>query len=118
MLPSKPNVRRSNRLRWRARSVSPRFRRFLLSRRPVPPLQPVKGKRLAPLRSIRAQPPLATSANNRKIAQALYIAEKTVKNHITNILSCLGLRDRTQAALLVSRLLPMPVGDPGAISPN
>ncbi|NJL01277.1 MAG: response regulator transcription factor [Spirulinaceae cyanobacterium RM2_2_10] len=54
---------------------------------------------------------LATGANNREIAQALYIAEKTVKNHITNILSRLEVRDRTQAALLASRLLPTPADD-------
>ncbi|NJN92132.1 MAG: response regulator transcription factor [Leptolyngbyaceae cyanobacterium SL_5_14] len=35
------------------------------------------------------------------MAQVLYISEKTVRNHITHILSTLGLRDRTQAALYV-----------------
>lgn len=42
---------------------------------------------------------IATGANNREIAQTLYISEKTVKNHVTNILSRLNLRDRTQAAI-------------------
>lgn len=46
---------------------------------------------------------IAQGANNREIAARLYISEKTVKNHITNILSKLNLRDRTQAALLVSK---------------
>ena len=46
---------------------------------------------------------IAIGANNREIAQKLYISEKTVKNHVTSILSKLNLRDRTQAALLVSR---------------
>jgi DNA-binding NarL/FixJ family response regulator len=36
---------------------------------------------------------------NREIASELYISEGTVKNHITNILSKLYLRDRTQIAL-------------------
>ncbi|NJN57714.1 MAG: response regulator transcription factor [Leptolyngbyaceae cyanobacterium SL_5_9] len=44
---------------------------------------------------------IAKGASNREIAQALYISEKTVRNHITHILSTLGLRDRTQAALYV-----------------
>lgn len=44
---------------------------------------------------------IATGASNREIAQTLYIAEKTVKNHVTNILSRLNLRDRTQAAIFV-----------------
>ena len=42
---------------------------------------------------------LATGASNREIAAALFITEGTVKNHITNILGKLGVRDRTQAAL-------------------
>jgi len=42
---------------------------------------------------------IATGANNREIAQSLYISEKTVKNHVTSILSKLNLRDRTQAAI-------------------
>ena len=42
---------------------------------------------------------LAQGASNREIANTLYITEGTVKNHITNILGKLGVRDRTQAAL-------------------
>jgi DNA-binding NarL/FixJ family response regulator len=41
-------------------------------------------------------------ASNREIAQALYLSEGTVKNHVSNILSRLGLRDRTQLALLAA----------------
>ena len=36
---------------------------------------------------------------NREIAEELFLSEGTVKNHITNILSKLYLRDRTQIAL-------------------
>ncbi len=45
---------------------------------------------------------IASGASNKEIAEALYISERTVKNHVTNILSRLGLRDRTQAALFAS----------------
>lgn len=49
---------------------------------------------------------IATGASNQEIAQTLYIAEKTVKNHVTNILSRLNVRDRTQAAILFHSLFP------------
>lgn len=50
---------------------------------------------------------IAKGANNREIAESLYISERTVKNHITSILSRLNLRDRTQAAMFVSPFLPI-----------
>ncbi len=43
---------------------------------------------------------IATGASNREIAATLFIAEKTVKNRITSILSKLNLRDRTQLAIV------------------
>ena len=48
---------------------------------------------------------IATGANNREIAQKLYISEGTVKNHVTNILNRLELRDRTQAAIFANSFL-------------
>lgn len=49
---------------------------------------------------------LAQGLTNREIGTRLYLAEKTVKNHVTRILAKLGVQRRTQAALLASRLLP------------
>jgi DNA-binding NarL/FixJ family response regulator len=48
---------------------------------------------------------IATGASNKEIAQKLYISEGTVKNHVTNILNRLGLRDRTQAAIFANSFL-------------
>jgi DNA-binding NarL/FixJ family response regulator len=49
---------------------------------------------------------IARGASNREIAQSLYISEKTVKNHVTSILSRLNLRDRTQAAIFIHSAFP------------
>jgi NarL family two-component system response regulator LiaR len=42
---------------------------------------------------------VAQGRNNQEIAQALVISEKTVKSHISNMLSKLHLDDRTQLAI-------------------
>ena len=47
---------------------------------------------------------IAKGSSNREIAEALFITEGTVKNHVTNILSKLDVRDRTQAALKAREL--------------
>ncbi|MGM7702694.1 response regulator [Pseudalkalibacillus sp. Hm43] len=41
--------------------------------------------------------------NNKEISSELFITEKTVKTHVSNILSKLGLHDRTQAAILAMK---------------
>ena len=46
---------------------------------------------------------VAKGASNKEIAQKLYISERTVKAHITSILSQFQLRDRTQMAILVTQ---------------
>lgn len=42
---------------------------------------------------------IAQGKTNKEIGDELYISEKTVKNHITNIFRKIGVADRTQAAL-------------------
>jgi len=42
---------------------------------------------------------LAGGFTNREIAEALFLAEGTVKNHISTVLAKLGVRDRTRAVL-------------------
>ena len=48
---------------------------------------------------------IAEGMTNRQIGERLYLAEKTVKNYVSSILSKLGLERRTQAAVFASRLL-------------
>jgi DNA-binding NarL/FixJ family response regulator len=47
---------------------------------------------------------IARGSSNKEIAGQLFIAEGTVKNHVTHILGKLGVRDRTQAALKAREL--------------
>ncbi|NIM94194.1 MAG: response regulator [Anaerolineales bacterium] len=65
------------------------------------PSTPTRGELIEPLseRELEVLHLLAAGASNREIAQALVIAEGTVKNHVTSILGKLNVRDRTQAAL-------------------
>ena len=48
---------------------------------------------------------IAEGLTNRQIGERLFLAEKTVKNYVSSILSKLGLERRTQAAVLAARLL-------------
>jgi DNA-binding NarL/FixJ family response regulator len=47
---------------------------------------------------------LARGASNKEIAAALFLAEGTVKNHVTSIFTKLEVGDRTQAALRAREL--------------
>ncbi|MCZ8519632.1 MULTISPECIES: response regulator [Paenibacillus] len=46
---------------------------------------------------------LGQGFNNKEIADRLFITEGTVKNHVSNVIAKLGLRDRTQAAIYAVR---------------
>ncbi|WP_229691982.1 response regulator [Paenibacillus radicis (ex Gao et al. 2016)] len=46
---------------------------------------------------------LGQGLNNKEIADRLFISEGTVKNHVSSLMSKLGLRDRTQAAVFAVR---------------
>jgi two-component system, NarL family, response regulator DevR len=48
---------------------------------------------------------IAEGLTNRQIGERLFLAEKTVKNNVSNLLAKLGLERRTQAAVLAAKLL-------------
>lgn len=51
---------------------------------------------------------LGEGLTNREIGQRMFLAEKTVKNYVSRILSKLGLSGRTEAALLGAELVRRP----------
>jgi len=57
------------------------------------PHDPLTDREIEVLRMV------AGGYSNREIGEGLYLAEGTVKNHLSSILSKLGVRDRTQAVL-------------------
>ncbi|GLX65983.1 response regulator [Paenibacillus glycanilyticus] len=92
--------------------LHPDISRALLSR-PEPEIRPEptrhearKDKALDALtpRELEVLELLTKGLSNKDIAQTLVVAEKTVKTHVSSILSKLDLADRTQAALFAAPL--------------
>ena len=48
---------------------------------------------------------IARGASNKEIAATLFLSDGTVRNHISNILRRLDLRDRTQAAIVANTFM-------------
>jgi len=47
---------------------------------------------------------IAEGLTNRQIAEEMFLAEKTVKNYVSNILAKMGMSNRSEAAAYVARL--------------
>jgi DNA-binding NarL/FixJ family response regulator len=67
--------------------------------RTAPELEGLSEQELTLLRLI------AEGLTNRQISERMFLAEKTVKNYVSHLLTKLGLERRTQAAVLATRLL-------------
>lgn len=74
-----------------------------LEERAIPPPQTALIEPLSD-RELEIIKLMAVGESNKEIAARLFITEGTVKNHVTNILGKLGVRDRTQAALRAREL--------------
>ena len=62
---------------------------------------------------------IALGQSNRQIAEQLFLAEATVKNYVSSLLSKLGMRRRTEAAVYAAVLAERKAGGPGpAPTPN
>jgi DNA-binding NarL/FixJ family response regulator len=87
--------------------LDPKAARALLDSRRAAPAAGDKHKAL----SAREQEVLRLVAQglaNKQIGRRLGISERTVKAHLTNVFSALGVSDRTQAALWAREHLPEP----------
>lgn len=73
--------------------------------------QRVEGPRAGPVsrltqRELKVSELVAEGSNNREIAEALHLSEKTVKNHLTTIFQKLGCRNRAQLTSFLLRRIP------------
>lgn len=81
-----------------ARSTAAVMRRIQAEQQQAEPLHSLTDQERAVLELI------AEGLTNRQIAGRLFLAEKTIKNYVSNILAKLGVAHRTQAALLAAKL--------------
>lgn len=67
---------------------------------------PQEDKRLASLtpQERRILDQIAQGRTNRQIGEELFLAEKTVKNYVSNLLAKLGMERRTEAAVFATHL--------------
>ncbi|WP_172381664.1 response regulator transcription factor [Streptomyces sp. MNP-20] len=104
LLKSLPAAELADAVRLAHRGVAPLdpavTRRLAAAPPPAGPPAPVVEPGGSPTaREIEILRLVAAGATNREIAAELYLSEGTVKNHISRILTRLGLRGRAQAAL-------------------
>ena len=80
---------------------------FLIAGRPARPEVPgaAEDPRLASLsaQEHRILELLAEGKTNRQIAADMFLAEKTVKNYVSNLLTKMGMSRRTEAAVYAAR---------------
>ena len=92
------------------RKVLAEFSRLAAEGGEKPPVKAAAGSRPQPLadplteREQEVLRALAGGLSNREIAEKLVITEGTVKNHVSNLIDKLGVRDRTQAVLKAQEL--------------
>ena len=81
--------------------LDPKIAKMLMDELSARPSKPASGELTE--RELEVLRLIARGRNNRDIAGELVLSEKTVKTHVSNILSKLHLSDRTQAAIYALR---------------
>ncbi|MEU1349347.1 response regulator transcription factor [Streptomyces sp. NPDC005795] len=103
-----------------APSVARRLIAAYTSRPPAAAVEPSARLDVLTAREHETLLHLARGLSNAEIAAALVVSEHTVKTHVGNVLSKLGLRDRIQAVICAYEsgvVSPSPEGGPAASSP-
>jgi len=85
--------------------LDPTVTKRVLDRLRKPPEEDERLARLTP-QERRILELIAEGMTNRQIADTIHLAEKTVKNYVSNLLAKLGMERRTQAAVYAARLTP------------
>jgi len=69
---------------------------------------PPEDKALAPLtdQELKILELIGEGLTNRQIGERMFLAEKTIKNYVSSVLTKLGLERRTQAAVFATKHLP------------
>jgi two-component system, NarL family, response regulator DevR len=83
--------------------LDPRVTSRVRDRLRQPPAEDERLARLTP-QERRILMLIADGLTNRQIAAEIHLAEKTVKNYVSNLLAKLGMERRTQAAVFAARL--------------
>jgi LuxR family transcriptional regulator of spore coat protein len=66
--------------------------------------QDLRGKSLLTIREREVFELLVQDKTTREIAELLFISEKTVRNHISNVMKKLNVKGRSQAVVELVRL--------------
>lgn len=77
--------------------------------------KPGNGPQLS-VREVEVLDCVSQGLSNKEIADALYITEQTVKNHMTSVLRKLGVNDRVQAVLYAVKNGWVEIGSDGPVT--
>jgi NarL family two-component system response regulator LiaR len=94
--------------------LAPEAAALLMREIQMPAPRPVAGADVLTDRETEVLRLVARGYANKEIASELGIGEKTVKTHVSNVLSKLGVQSRTQAALYAAREGLVETDDVGA----